>query len=585
MSVEQPLSTFEFTQAAGTPTLPNVSQTAILFGVGTALLNTPLPYGSGPSARAAYGEARVTEIAEAHFALDTARHPIAICGTAAGVPGVLYLDTLTLLGGTSVPTADGVVTPLGDWPGVQIDVAVGGTIGTPGILLDLSIDYGITSQRIALGTATSVTFDGKGIKVNFAAGTLPTGARIAGHTDPPKWTTGELQAAMAAALATNMQWGLVGFAEPLTPADGVTISQFLNDGEAAIPRRFASVIGSKRRQYYTTKTITITATFADANPDTVTRAAGSFITDGLKPGMRVIIAGAVTLANNGTFIRVATVSALSFTMTSNVAFTNEAATANVTVVGMESNDDYAFNLASEWAGYSDSRVALTNTLERVTRPFDSAQTDQCTNGYLLSRCVAATLAVEPGKRRQGPDGGGPVAATLGGRVFENNTRVLLDAAMLPALSALPSRAVSLQTEADGRAGVFFVEARTMFPLGSPSQIKYLRQSRLVNEAKSVILSIQIDEILTGRPSDPSNPDKLSSKALSDIESAGRNALKARLKGMISNADSIDDPEGPLFAVNPATDLSTGIIICDIFLRTLFYTNGFRTTISIKAPGQ
>jgi len=50
-----------------------------------------------------------------------------------------------------------------------------------------------------------------------------------------------------------------------------------------------------------------TLTFVDADPDTITASTGSFIADGYRPGMRVIVAG--TGSNNGTFLIMA-VSAL-----------------------------------------------------------------------------------------------------------------------------------------------------------------------------------------------------------------------------------------------------------------------------------
>lgn len=54
-----------------------------------------------------------------------------------------------------------------------------------------------------------------------------------------------------------------------------------------------------------------TLTFADANPDTITRSAGSWITDGFARGDRILIAG--TASNNGTF-DVDTVSATVLTL-------------------------------------------------------------------------------------------------------------------------------------------------------------------------------------------------------------------------------------------------------------------------------
>lgn len=581
MSADDPRSSISFEVEAGSPSLPDISQAAVLIGVGADFPNTWQTYGSGTAVRDVFSEAMITEIAENHFALDPAKHPLAIVGTEATNDGVLHLDTSALTGSSAV-TADGTITPLGDWPGVQIDIVAGGTIGTPGILLDLSIDYGQTKTRVALNAATSVEFTGKGIKVNFAAGTLVTGETIPGWTEPPRWTTGELQAAMAEVTSNLARFALVGIAEPLLPADFATITGFLDDLEASTPRRYAHVIGSMRRQYKTTLEITITATFANANPDTLTRSTGSFITDGFKAGMRVVITDAVNGGNNGTFVRIATVAATVLTFTSNVAFTAEAATAGVKVTGQETDADYAYNLGEEWRAYADVRVTLTAGTIRATRPFDATMPDQSLHGFLLSRAIAEPIQIEPGKRKKTPDGGGPVAEKLGGRIKEGTTRVLLDSATLAELVTSPSRAVALQTEADG-TGPYFVEARTMFTLGGSDAIKFLRMARIVNEAKAVVLAIEVQEILSEMPSDPSDPTKLSARSQSDLEQAGRGALQKRLGKAISNA-FVEDPEGALFAVSPDTDLSTGVILIDMFLRTLFYPNGFKNRISIKAPG-
>lgn len=583
MSVTDPRSSFTFANAPGSPALPDVSQAAILFGVGTALSNSLAPYSSGQAVRAAFGEARITEIADAHFALDPSRRPLGIVGTRAGVPGVLYLDTSQLVG-TSVASADGVVTPLGDWPGIRVDVVQGGTIGTEGILLDLSIDYGQTKTRVALGTAAFVEFDGLGIKINFAAGTLTSGF-IAGRTAPPKWTVPELQTAFDAARGTNAKFSLIGIAEPLDPTDGSTISTFLNAIEASTPRRFAHVIASVRRQYATTATVTIEATFANANPDTLTRAAGSFVTDGFKPGMRVTIANAVEVTNNGTFVSIATVTALTLTFTTNVAFTAEAATAGVTVIGQETDADYATNIVNEWVNFEDHRVTLTVGELRYTKggapPWSNSQIDSTLAGFLLSRAIAEPIHVEPGQRAATPLGGGRVAGALGGRVYQGLERVLNDVAQPEdaALVTAPARFSAVQSEADGRPGVFFVDTRTMF--ATDDQIKFMRMARLANEAKIVILTIQVNAILSPLPANPEDPNKLSARAVEALEKAGRNALRSRFKGMVSNVDSIAEP---IFTVDPNSDLSTQIINTTIFLRTLFYPNGFATTLQIVAPG-
>lgn len=803
MSADNPLSEITFAVAAGDPQLPDASQSAVLLGACAAFPLTWGVYNSGPAARAAFAETRMTEILEGHFALDAVRHPVAAVGAEVTTAGVLHLD-ITGVTGTSVPSADGTVKPLGDWPDVRVDVVVGGTVGTSGIMLDLSIDGGITKSRVALDSALAVEFAGKGIKIQLAAGDLNAGDVITGWTEPPMWSTAQLTAAFAEVLSTNAQFSLIGIAEPVLPAHFSTLTAILDACEAATPRRYAHLIASKRRQYQPAAS-SITALFANANPDTITRVgytygqttsdpgsfplalengdtfigsaqqavpttltiaayaseltlaggtyaaggvgdsvtvevdvfgtiittvvdlsatagtqaayvaalaaivglsvvadgsdivlttdaqgsdatatitafggaadvklglpalpaplvalgasnvpnrfsvtaadfvaftvaeggilgstftanvdgsvtwitnnpgaapagvqwsastgvakvagwdlseyngvsgtAGSFITDGLKPGMRVLVAGASTGGNNGVKVRLSTVTATVLTFTGNIALTGEGPTADVTISGYETDDDFAYNIASEWSTYHDVRISLTNMAIRASRPSDQAQPDQLTNGFLLSRCIAEPIQIVPGQRKVTPLGGGTVAAKLGGRIYEGARLVLLDAAKLPALATVPSRAVCLQTEADGR-GPFFTEARTLFELGGSDSIRFLHMARIANEARIVVLAVQVNEILSGMPSAPGDPKRLSDKAISAIEGACRSALQKKLGAAISNA-RVEDPDGQLFAVDPATDLSTGIILCSMFLRTLFYPNGFATMLTIKAPG-
>ncbi len=579
MSIDDPRSSISFQVAAGDPQLPDTSQAGLIIGVGTEFPLAFKAYGSGSAVRAAFEEAMLTEIAEAHFANDSARHPIAIVGSEASNDGVLYLD-LSDFTGSSTVTADGTMTPLGDWPGVQIDVVEGGTIGQPGIILEMSIDEGRNPTRITLGTATSAELTDKGIKVNFSPGTLGSGSVIRGWTDPPRWTTAELQAAAQVAVDNQTKFSLLCIAEPLVPADGPILSAILDDLETTIPYRFVQLIGSKRRQYHPVAPVTIEATFANANPDTLSRAAGSFVTDGFKPGMRVIVADSVS--NDGTYLKIATVAALTLTFTSNVAFVAEAATAGVEVSAEETEDDYGTNLGEEWASFSDTRFCLTSSPIRASRPNDGSIPDQNLGGYLWSRAIAEPIQLDPGQRKKTPLGGGTVAPKLGGRTKEGNARVLPDAAFVASLVLTPNRATALQTEADG-TGPYFVRVRTMFQLGGTDAVKYLTMARILNAAKETILAIEVQEILSGRAADPSNPKKLSSLSTAEIESAGRSALQTRLAGAISNS-RIEDPEGPLFAISPDTDLSTGQIKVDIFLRTLFYAEGFSNTLAIKAPG-
>jgi len=92
-------------------------------------------------------------------------------------------------------------------------------------------------------------------------------------------------------------------------------------------------------------------TFADANPDTIVRSAGSWITDGFEAGGTVTVAGATNPGNNGTFI-IASIGGggnNTITLIAAETLTAEGPTASCTAVGNAgfkralNNVNYPFN--------------------------------------------------------------------------------------------------------------------------------------------------------------------------------------------------------------------------------------------------
>lgn len=77
-----------------------------------------------------------------------------------------------------------------------------------------------------------------------------------------------------------------------------------------------------------------TFSFANTNPDTITRTSGSFIVDGFKAGMQLAVSGSAS--NNSTFT-IASVTATTLTLDPANALTTEGPTANVTLEGRTPN--------------------------------------------------------------------------------------------------------------------------------------------------------------------------------------------------------------------------------------------------------
>jgi hypothetical protein len=78
----------------------------------------------------------------------------------------------------------------------------------------------------------------------------------------------------------------------------------------------------------TTGALTVIA-FVNSNPDTITRATGSFVTDGFKSGQKIIVSGSAS--NNGTY-SVTIVSANTLTLATANTLTTEVAGATVTII-------------------------------------------------------------------------------------------------------------------------------------------------------------------------------------------------------------------------------------------------------------
>jgi hypothetical protein len=104
--------------------------------------------------------------------------------------------------GTSAVTADVATSPLDDYY-VQIKVLKGGTIGSTGIALSISLDAGrTTGGAVQLGTANTLTIPGTGIIIDFGTGTLVTGDTIQFSTIAPIWASGDIATGLQALLSS-----------------------------------------------------------------------------------------------------------------------------------------------------------------------------------------------------------------------------------------------------------------------------------------------------------------------------------------------------------------------------------------------
>ena len=137
--------------------------------------------------------------------------PVAAAGTANAVQA-------TVPGGSTSTVTVTVDSTYGAWDQYFVRLRVpaggGGTIGTAGIVVQVSLDAGKNwGSPIALGTATSLylgsgvlntpTVGGTGIRLNFGAGTMVAGDYWSFGTNAPTWNDAGVEAALAAFFASQ----------------------------------------------------------------------------------------------------------------------------------------------------------------------------------------------------------------------------------------------------------------------------------------------------------------------------------------------------------------------------------------------
>lgn len=265
---------------------------------------------------------------------------------------VLFVGAPTVTAGaigridSSGNTGSCVVTPSAGVHGIldEIDfigkVVKGGVIGADAIVLDLSADGGTSFKRVRLGTANSYTFPYFGFGLAFAAGTLVTGDTfLKFSTTAPRWDSDGLSDARDALVAQQKQsrsWLIVGdlttrqdATDIVTEVDGYETAndRFVYARAQVRDRKKQSAMSRVRKVM--TGSPTLTFLEVGGTGDTITRSAGSWITDGFAVGDVVTVAGS---SSNNVTGPIASLSATVLTFgTTDLA--NEGPVSNCTVVG------------------------------------------------------------------------------------------------------------------------------------------------------------------------------------------------------------------------------------------------------------
>lgn len=236
--------------------------------------------------------------------IDATKKPVIFVGIPVATAGVLGRQNGSGVTGTSVISIAAGANGYLDETDFRIVVVTGGTIGTNGIVVSISADGGLSTKNVRLGTATSYTVPYLGIVISFGAGTLIAGDTYTFTTTAPMWDSDGIAAARVA-LASQQKlarsWMVVGDCPTHTIASFV--SSAVNSYETSKKRFTYARINTRDRlpsaamsRVTVRMTGTPTLTFAEvgATGDTITRSAGSWITDGFAVGDVITVASSVS---------------------------------------------------------------------------------------------------------------------------------------------------------------------------------------------------------------------------------------------------------------------------------------------------
>jgi hypothetical protein len=261
------------------------------------------------------------------------------------VPGVNgAVDAAGAPTGTSVMTLTGL--PYDSYQG-KVLVATGGTLGVTGIVIDVSLDNGRNwIKGIALGVGSTYVIPNSGLTLNFAAGNLVATEYLIWTSTEPRWEEADFAAAFTALKGMGLVARMVGVAGMTDDADEVDELDDELDAyadEALRPMRALmaarapepTVIldtGDETVSPAVYDNLVWAAAVAPAKP-TCSRAVGSWIADGIKPGLSLAVSGSDL--NDGAALIVYDVSALVITFEAGTPVVDDADDDTVTIVGTD----------------------------------------------------------------------------------------------------------------------------------------------------------------------------------------------------------------------------------------------------------
>lgn len=347
MSTLPSASTRVSTQSGTAPVATDLI--AVFAPVTTLDDGVPRLYSSTEALVSAHGYSEGAEYAALHMQ-DTGKAVLYV-PLPIGTAGVVKRQKSMHTGTSAVSAAVGGDGALAEVKGI-LKVVTGGTVGTDQIRLSLSLDDGTTYKPVRLGTASSYTVPNIGIVISFGAGTLVADDTIlefdtaAPMFDSTGVTTGKT--GMIAQQLGVRDWLFAG--DVSTLALGQAIETAVNAYDTTADRyvrakfqaRDRRVLKSSQQRVALVGSTQLTFAEVGATGDTITRATGSFTTDGFQ---------------NGDFIRV------TGSASNNVS--GKVTTVTGTVLTLDTTDLAAEVLAS--GGHITSEPAFTFATTTITR--------------------------------------------------------------------------------------------------------------------------------------------------------------------------------------------------------------------------
>ena len=260
----------------------------IVSPVGTAADETPRVYSNPAAIYTKHGYSAGLRYAALHLA--ETKKPVIFIGVpieTAGTNGRFDVSGNT---NTSVVSVTG--SPLCEVDGI-VDVVVGGVIGTDLIVLSISCDGGRRYKTVRLGTANSYVIPYLGLTLHFAAGSLTAGQTVlTWHSSEPLMDADGIQDAVdAMAASTKIARSFVVIGDLKLKQNASDVLTAINGYETADSRFVQAQCQLRDRLPYATlshsivrmteaSTDTVTFLEVGGTGDTITRSAGSFVTDG-----------------------------------------------------------------------------------------------------------------------------------------------------------------------------------------------------------------------------------------------------------------------------------------------------------------